>query len=540
MGSEKAGSEGGRFGGILGIAAACLNLLAAGSGFSYVLHPDSEGLGLVFGWLLPAAVAATCAGCAGRGFHLRLSGLYLAWTVAGFLLLPLLMIARASFLGAAGFSAATQTVVFGTLGLGFLSAMKQDIRARGEAFPRPGAAIAGFAAGIAALAVTIRFLTNPHPRTAGVLIPQCLPYWSLGFLAAAALSARAYGTLRRSRAGSLLFALPALAAAVLAAIPVYQTPGVVRAAERDFLRAFGDGARSEPDLLSRRLPFSPGTLFLGSDTGRPVPRLDVPYHSETVPDGRSYTFRFDQWSPEGAGPHPVLIRIHGGGWVSGDKGYGNMNNVNRHFASLGYLVFDLQYGLAESGTFRPRAPTPEGMLGPFGIEDMLRHIGTFSSYLAENAGELGADLDRVFVSGASAGGHLALASALTLTSGYARSHPGVGLDPRLTVRGVIPFYPGVGYAAGMGIPSNPELDNLVPLLGPENPPALFYQGSLDGMVDPLRIRDFVREYSASGGGDAVLVEFPSAGHGSDLVFWNPYSQVFLHYMEHFLAIHARR
>ncbi|MCK7481049.1 MAG: hypothetical protein M0C28_30495 [Candidatus Moduliflexus flocculans] len=50
---------------------------------------------------------------------------------------------------------------------------------------------------------------------------------------------------------------------------------------------------------------------------------------------------------------------------------------------------------------------------------------------------------------------------------------------------------------------------------------------------PVGIRDLVREYRASGGGAAVLVEFPSAGHGSDLVFWNPYSQVFLHYMERF-------
>lgn len=539
MACEKPGSEG-RRGGVLGIVATCLNLLALGSGFAHVLLPDSAGLGFLFGCLLPAAVAATCAGCSGRASHRRLSLLYLAWTAAGFALLPFLMIAWATFLGVDGFSAATQVVVFGTLVLGLFLGTKNDGRAREKSRQRPGAAVAGFAAGIAALAVTVRFLTSPHPRMAGVLIPQCLPYWSLAFLSTAALSARAYGTLRRSRAGSLLFALPALAAAALAAIPVYQTPGVIRAAERDFLRAFGDVASFAASSRGRDKPFSPGLLFLGSDTGKAVPRLDVPYHSETVPDGRSYTFRFDQWSPDGGGRHPVLIRIHGGGWVSGDKGYGNMNNVNRHFASLGYVVFDLQYGLAETGNFRTRAPTPEGMLGPFVIEDMLRHIGAFSSYLAENARELGADLDRVFVSGASAGGHLALASVLTLSSGYVRTHPGVGLDPRITVRGVIPFYPGVGYAAEMGVPSSPDLDDLVPLLGPGNPPALFYQGSLDGMVDPRRVREFVRAYGKSGGQPAVLVEFPSAGHGSDFVFWNPYSQVFLHYMERFLAIHSLR
>jgi len=89
--------------------------------------------------------------------------------------------------------------------------------------------------------------------------------------------------------------------------------------------------------------------------------------------------------------------------------------VNLHFSSLGYSVFDLQYGLAESGTFSPRTPTPKGMLGPFGIEDTLRHLGSLSSFLADRAEELGADPTRVFVSGPSAGGQLALAVALALS-----------------------------------------------------------------------------------------------------------------------------
>ncbi|MCK7481047.1 MAG: hypothetical protein M0C28_30485 [Candidatus Moduliflexus flocculans] len=139
-------------------------------------------------------------------------GCTLAWTAAGFAAASFLMIARASFLGAAGFSAATQTVVFGTLGLGILSGTKQDIRARGEASRAPAPRPRGSRRASRPWPSRSDSSRAPIPRTAGVLIPQCLPYWSLGFLAAAALSVRAYGTLRRSRAGSLPFALPALAA----------------------------------------------------------------------------------------------------------------------------------------------------------------------------------------------------------------------------------------------------------------------------------------------------------------------------------------
>ncbi len=523
----------------LGASAAALNLAGLAAGFLYTLVPSAEAAGHLFGWILPAAVADACVVCSMPRAPRRPSAVYLAWTGLGFAILPFLLIARAGFLTPFVFDAASRLVVLGSLGSGFVAAVSRPSSGRPDFAgkdrrARPAAAAAGFFVGIAALAIAARFLTGPHPRTAGVLIPQCLPYWSLSFLAVGAATARSGGGESSTRRGAGLLALPAVAAAILGGMPVYQTPGVLRTAEREFTRVFEEGPGPQDREGSDTAAFSPGRMFLGTPAGRILPILDVPYLAETVPDGRTFTFRYDAWPPNQKGPRPVLIRIHGGAWVSGDKGYGNINNVNRHFASRGYLVFDLQYGLAETGTFRPRSPTPEGMLGPYGIEDMLRHIGRFTTYLADRAEELGADTSRVFVSGASAGGHLALAVALAGASGYTREHPGTGPDPRVTIRGVIPFYPGIGYAASMGIPTPAELDFLEPLLGPANPPALFYQGSLDGMVDPARVRGFVEAYNRAGGGSAVLVEFPSAGHGSDLIFWNPYGQVFLRYMERFM------
>jgi len=43
----------------------------------------------------------------------------------------------------------------------------------------------------------------------------------------------------------------------------------------------------------------------------------------------------------------ALIRIHGGAWVGGDKGFANMMQVNKYFAAQGYTVFDVQYGLTD-------------------------------------------------------------------------------------------------------------------------------------------------------------------------------------------------
>lgn len=545
----------------LSVLAAGLNLAGLATGILFTLAPAVESFGRWFGWILPVAAAASCTVCSIPSVPPRGARMYLAWTCAGFAVLPFLLIARASFQAADVFDAASRLVVLGSLVLGALAAGGRKPVSGGAGTAGPGAvqassgtirpglpapavstaagynpavAVAGLFSGIAALAISARFLTAPHPRTAGVLIPQCLPYWSIAFLSLGALTVRAGGGVRMTRAGAATLALPAAAAAVLALTPVFQTPAVLRTADHDLSEAFGYDREALNTGSDGADEFSPGRMFLGTLAGRIRPVLDVPYHTETVPDGRTFTFRYDRWTPAGSVPRPVLIRIHGGGWNSGDKAYGNMNYVNRHFAELGYLVCDIQYGLAEAGTFSPRAPTPGGMLGPFGIEDMMRHIGIFSSYLADKAVELGADTSRVFVSGASAGGHLALAVALARTSGYVLDHPGIGLDPRIHVRGVIPFYPGIGYAAGMGIPTRPELDSLEPLLGPENPPALFYQGALDGMVDPAGVRRFVQAYNRAGGGRAVLIEFPSAGHGSDLIFWNPYSQVFLRYMERFM------
>lgn len=99
--------------------------------------------------------------------------------------------------------------------------------------------------------------------------------------------------------------------------------------------------------------------------------------------------------PDGQGPFPVLLHLHGGGWVGG--GLDNEDDLCRSLASRsGALVVSLGFRLA------PAHPYPAA------VEDCLAAL----DWLAAHAAEIGGDPARLAVSGRSSGGTLAAAVAL--------------------------------------------------------------------------------------------------------------------------------
>jgi acetyl esterase/lipase len=101
--------------------------------------------------------------------------------------------------------------------------------------------------------------------------------------------------------------------------------------------------------------------------------------------------------PTGAtNPVPCLYFIHGGGMMMGDNRSGGAATALDHAQSLGATLVSVEYRLA------PETPHP----GP--VEDCYAGL----TWTVEHAGELGIDLDRLIVGGASAGGGLAAAVAL--------------------------------------------------------------------------------------------------------------------------------
>ena len=98
---------------------------------------------------------------------------------------------------------------------------------------------------------------------------------------------------------------------------------------------------------------------------------------------------FDLLAPESNEPLPLIVCIHGGGWISGEKS--DMDDIVSLFASNGYAAAAIDYRLA------PLYPFPAPVI------DSLN----FVRYARANAKRLNIDPSRIASLGNSAGGHLA-------------------------------------------------------------------------------------------------------------------------------------
>jgi len=119
------------------------------------------------------------------------------------------------------------------------------------------------------------------------------------------------------------------------------------------------------------------------------------------------------YHPEGTGPFPLLVFLHGGGWV--------ICNLDTHddicrdlCADVGAVVVSVDYRLAPEHKF------------PAGLDDVL----VATQWAAAHAAELGADATRIALVGDSAGGNLAIACALRC-----------GMAGAPALRALAPLYP---------------------------------------------------------------------------------------------------
>ncbi|AKM32359.1 lipase [Pandoraea faecigallinarum] len=94
------------------------------------------------------------------------------------------------------------------------------------------------------------------------------------------------------------------------------------------------------------------------------------------------------------GRAPVVVFVHGGGFVRGDRNANTQiyGNVPRYFARHGCIAVNVEYRLA------PEAPFPGG------AQDIALAMAWIRANLDAHAGEGGADLSRVLLIGHSAGG----------------------------------------------------------------------------------------------------------------------------------------
>ena len=139
----------------------------------------------------------------------------------------------------------------------------------------------------------------------------------------------------------------------------------------------------------------------------------------------------DYYPPAGKGPHPVVIIIHGGGFVGGTSKNGSEAYCADFLAPAGYAVFSINYRL-----------TPK-----FNLGDMVADVQTAVRFIREHASRWDADGGHIALLGGSAGGYLSNMAPLVA-------------DEKASVEAVVTLF-GISNWAGM-----PYHDNILPMFEP--------------------------------------------------------------------------
>ncbi|GJD78456.1 alpha/beta hydrolase [Methylobacterium gregans] len=246
----------------------------------------------------------------------------------------------------------------------------------------------------------------------------------------------------------------------------------------------------------------PVELATFRDLPRPKPNLQVTY-------GEAPAQGVDVFLPEGHGPHPVAVLIHGGCWSAGTAGREQMRHLGPELTRRGIAVWSIGYRRAnEAGG---------------GYPGTYQDVASALDRLAEDAPSHGLDLSRVVLVGHSAGGHLALWAA---SRGSVPAASPLHGPPRFVPRAVISLG-GVGdlatFARFVSVLCGPGIaERLAPAatLAEVSPAALtpsvgsvvMVSGVLDRLVPPWVAYDYARALRGRVATAPRLVDVPDAGH----------------------------
>jgi acetyl esterase/lipase len=236
----------------------------------------------------------------------------------------------------------------------------------------------------------------------------------------------------------------------------------------------------------------------------------------------NYEAKLDVYQPAGKSqPTPVVIVIHGGGWIAGTKEESTLEIAP--FLQMGFAAVNVEYRLAQTS------------LAPAAVEDCRCAL----HWVFANAKKYNFDPTRVVLQGGSAGGHLVLTTGmLTPAAGFDKEcwtgqenfwsqNPGTDSDPRVAaivnwfgISDVLDELHGPnakGYAV-LWLGDQPNADELAKRLSPINyvnkntPPIITIHGDKDALVP---YEQSVRLHKAldAAGVPNQLYTVPGANHG---------------------------
>lgn len=218
-------------------------------------------------------------------------------------------------------------------------------------------------------------------------------------------------------------------------------------------------------------------------------------------------------TPPPPGGYPLIIWLHGGGWILGSK---RQDVFVRHFPQYGYAIASIEYRLAQNEPFPAQ----------------IRDVRTATWWLHKNAKDLELDPSKFVVAGQSAGGHLAL--LLGLTQGETKRGWGPVL-PKGTIKAVAALYPPTDLLrlvppSARDNPIHPvalllgdKVENRIKLakaaspvshVSPGDPPTLLFHGSEDPIVPLEQSEIMARKLKAAGVPTRFLIT--ESGHAFTL------------------------
>ena len=276
--------------------------------------------------------------------------------------------------------------------------------------------------------------------------------------------------------------------------------------------ANGDGLVTKEELL-KSLPMAPEAAAASGDLIK-----DLDYVGKNNPRQK-----LDLLVPKdhATKKRPLVIFIHGGGWLSGRKEDGH--GVIRTIAATGdYVAATVNYRLTREAAW------------PAQIHDCKAAV----RFLRGNADKYGIDSGRVGVMGISAGGHLV--SVLGTSGGVSSLEGDLGTFPELSsrVQCVVNFFGPTNFLTFYGKDTSPgrirDADMIGPLLGrdetnllanaksaspvswvsKDDAPFLTAHGTNDTLVPYAQAKE-IDAALAEAGVESHLIEMTGAGHGFD-------------------------
>ncbi|HJL19778.1 MAG TPA: alpha/beta hydrolase [Sandaracinaceae bacterium LLY-WYZ-13_1] len=248
------------------------------------------------------------------------------------------------------------------------------------------------------------------------------------------------------------------------------------------------------------------------------PRDDAGGTRITFAGVRGRALRLDLVVPESAGPHPLVVLVHGGAWRRGHRSY--LTGTMHAFAAQGFAAATVDYRLAAA----PRNVFP----GP--VSDVRCAVRT----LRARSHELGLDPERFAAVGFSAGAHLAglLATARDVDALDDESCPVAGGSP--AVQAAVAFYGAYDLRAPLRVgpgaegairnflgvsrradPRRAALASPVTHVDRDDPPMLLVHGLRDRVVEVDQTRRMRRALERAGV-PVTAFELPHRRHGFGL------------------------